>query len=191
MTKHMTKRIGAHTLVLASVLLSAGLAQARQVPAETLRGLISKIVVGDRIQLMDKSRKLFEGNVDAMSATSLRLSVRGKDREFSESDIQEIRIHRPERKGDGALIGLAGGIVAGVLVTKAECPHDPECTANAGPAFVLLLGGAGIGVGEIIDVLTNKHNTIFRTSANNTGLQIRVSPQVSNKRKSVALAFTF
>lgn len=87
-----------------------------------------------------------KGRVLELSGSTLRLSVDGQRREFSERDVLVISERRKSR-GKGALIGLAIGGGLGLLNLSKWCSgSDSDSCANATGALVGLAGlGAALG----------------------------------------------
>ena len=176
-------------LVLIFMLSPSAIAQAQRAPADTLKGLVSRVRLYDHVQIVDKNGEIIKGEVDEISETFIRLHVPGKLREFPESQIREILLKRPKPKVRRALIGAAIGAVAGVSVALVAFDPRGEEYSPEVASLGILFGLGGIGVAELMPA--NKHDTVFRAPPAAAGLRVNLSPLVSGKRKGAALSFSF
>ena len=108
---------------------------------------------GDRLAITERSGAVTKGRFVALSDQSLRVmaeSARLVD--LPESSVARID-HLRSRKGKGALIGLIGGAVVGVLAV-AVTPSCSGCIgptkAEAAPVLAAFFGGIGAGIGAVV-----------------------------------------
>ena len=69
---------------------------------------------GDTVDLTDASGTKTRGSVTGVQPSALRLAVAGVEREWTASDVKEIR-RRGDSVKNGAIIGaVAGGVLGGI-----------------------------------------------------------------------------
>jgi hypothetical protein len=161
-----------------------------QKPANSLADLPSQVQKGDQIEVAVSDGSIFKGRYESVTDSALQMRLAGKTQNVSAMTITGIRKRRPDSNLNGALLGLAAGVGAGVLATSIECPNDPECSAIAALVFIPIFGAGGAGVGTLIDELTHKYDPIY-TSQTTGALRLRLSPLVSRDKKGVRLTMSF
>jgi hypothetical protein len=162
-----------------------------QKPANSLADLPSQMQKGDQIEVAVSDGSIFKGRYESVTDSALQMRLAGRTQNFSAMTITGIRKRRPDSNLNGALLGLAAGVGAGVVATRVECgPNDSECSAIAALVFIPIFGAAGAGVGTLIDHLTYKYDPIY-TSQTATAPRLRLSPLVSRDTKGVRLTMSF
>lgn len=112
---------------------------------------------------------------------------------FSGTQIREVRRQRPESRWDGVLIGLGIGAVAGVLNVKSTCSGASEredCLAVGWGIILPLFAGGGAGVGALMDFASKKHDIVF-ARATTSNYRFRLSPTLGKQQKGVILSVSF
>jgi len=175
-----------HPPASALVLLSAQLAQA-QSTSPSLDELQRKLSVGERIQVFDNNKSRITGRFNGVSGSSLRLIVKGTGREIPETLLYEVR--RERREGDGVLIGMGIGAVAGLTYVSLECrdasEHD-DCI-NSGN---LVIVAPAIAVGAFVDWGIRRFETIFQRTTGSAD-RLRVSPVLNRHQKGLVVGIVF
>lgn len=142
-------------LVLGVALVIPGSAVAQTVP---FAQLADHVKVGDVVSMTGPDGRRTNGKIAELTATSLTLLVNDVHRQaFAEAAVSKVAI-RDSRK-NGALIGLAGGVVPGAwlgTIMTTYCTNEAT-TCPAAP-FVLgaVTGATGAAIGAGIDGLINR-----------------------------------
>jgi hypothetical protein len=165
-----------------------------QEPAHTLQDLQSDLYANDKVRLMHIDGTSVQGKVDSVSATVLKIRVKGIVREFPSQQILTVRkqYNDPIRNGlaIGAAIGGSAGAVIGAIVSDAFCDGCGTAQASGALVFGLLGAGIGAGSGALGDSLRKGYKTVF-TMPRRAELRFNLSPVLSKKTKGVAVAFRF
>ena len=164
-----------HALVL--VLLAAAPAQAQQL-ASTFDQLRVLIKQNDTLTITDTSGQRLRGKVSTVSSSRLVLDVSGTVREFQDSNVEEIRMRRPDSLGNGALTGMAIG--AGLAVAAVAS----QASANELgwiPLVALVYGGIGAGIGVGVDALIERDRVIYARSTP----AISIAPMSGHRQRGV------
>jgi len=155
-TASLAKTVAAWCVTGCLVLVALGSAKdASAQVVSSFRDLQGSLNGGDRLTITKRSGAVTEGRFVALSDQSLRViaeSARLVDLpELSVARIDHVR----SRKGKGALIGLIGGAVVGVLAVAVT----PSCSGfgcvgpskeAAGAGVAALFGGIGAGIGAVV-----------------------------------------
>ena len=164
-----------YALVL--VLLVAPQAQAQQL-ASTFDQLRVLLKQNDTLTITDTSGQRLRGKVSTVSSSRLVLDVSGTVREFQNSEVEEIRMRRPDPLGNGALTGMAIG--AGLAVA-AVASQASGSELGWIPLAALVYGGIGAGIGVGVDALIERDRVIYARSTSS----ISITPVFGNKRPGV------
>ena len=139
-------------------LLSVRPASAQQVATsfEELRRLVTP---GETIYVTDARGAISKGRLAGLSAGSLQLQVdrdAGAPVSLSESDVNNIAVHRSDPLWNGMLIGFVSGAVPVALI-------GAGASASAGEVAVVTAGYGCIGllIGLLIDVLNKEKMPIY------------------------------
>jgi hypothetical protein len=186
MTRVRCARYLAMLLVTMLPVAPAG-AQQVAISFEELRKLVRP---GETIYVTDARGTISKGRLAELSAGSLQLRV---DRDagappvsLSESDVNNIAVHRSDPLWNGMLIGFASGAVPVALI-GAGAP------ASAGEVAVVTAGYGVIGLltGLLIDFLNKEHVTIYVHRPRTESSRIRLSPIAGKSAAGVRLSAEF
>jgi hypothetical protein len=189
------KRFLVASVVLAAMFLGAASASAQAVGAATSFGELTSpffgLRRGESIEITDSQGKTFKAKLERITASSLTARVEGSAREFSESDIQELRHWKPDSLKNGMLIGLGAGALSGLVAASSECGNDPECAVYTTMAFVPIFSGSGLGIGALVDALIHKKETLFVRSGASGRTSLNVAPILFHNSTGVRVSFNF
>jgi hypothetical protein len=156
---------------------------------EELRRLVTP---GETIYVTGARGTISKGRLAGLSAVSLQLQV---DRDagappvsLSESDVNNIVVHRSDPLWNGMLIGFASGAVPVALIgIGAGAP------ASAGEVAVVTAGYGVIGLltGLLIDFLNKENVTIYVHRPRTESSRIRLSPIAGESAVGVRLSAKF
>jgi hypothetical protein len=137
-------------LASASVVAAPALAWAQE-PVPSFDQVPTRVKVGDTVFVTDATGREVKGKILDLSAALLALRSGSERQEFPAAQVKTLRWQKPDSLQNGALIGLAVGVGAGIgiLVYAAQDPGD----GSAGIAFAIVagLGGVFAGIGTLID----------------------------------------
>ncbi len=174
---------------LAAILLP-GMAWAQE--AVSLGDLQARVKTGETLYVTDATGASFKGKFADLSGGSLGLTYKGSRKEFRALDIREIRRREPDSRSNGALIGLAAGIGAGLLSIPVSCgTNDKECGTIVGLVFVPIGAAAGAVTGALIDGMIARSTTVYQGPASQPRAAIFIVPVVDRQRKGFALSIRF
>jgi hypothetical protein len=187
----LRRRLGIHWMLLSVITLAKSLA-AGQEPSHSFDELKQNLTIGDTVQVIACSGNKSQGKVVDISASSLVLKSKEGRLVLPENSVREVKKKQRDLWWNGVLIGGGVGAAAGLIIARKECGgSDPECTAIAGPAFVLPGISIGAAAGALIDYSVKKFETIFTAAATQSQPMIRLSPILSRQQKGVHLSFSF
>ena len=159
--------------------------------AEAIR---QRVKEGQKVRVTDDQGREWHGRIEAFAADTMVLLTKERQRH----DVPYAAILRIDRNrdtlGNGARIGFALGVVAGVLAVVAEANADCDpgafysCGELSEAAYILLpsiLGGAGAGIGIGIDALVRRDPTLFRRGDSRVVLAPSLGRGVRGLRLSV------
>jgi hypothetical protein len=155
---------------------------------EELRRLVTP---GETIYVTGARGAISKGRLAGLSAGSLQLRV---DRDagappvsLSESDVNNIAVHRSDPLWNGMLIGFASGAVPVALIGAGSV------SASAGEVAVVTAGYGAIGLltGLLIDFLNKEHVTIYVHRPRTESRRIRLSPIAEKSAVGVRLSAKF
>jgi len=116
-----------------------------------------RMIFGDRM----------DGKFLNLDAESIRLEIDGKDRNYPRTDVREIwQLRVPDRKLNGALIGMGTGAAAGIIAAYAvNTGGGSRWRQEDAPGPYFLLAGLGLGalVGTLVDVSIKSDRLLYRT----------------------------
>jgi hypothetical protein len=144
---HMRRGLGG---LLVVVTLSPSPAQGQAVAvketqssiATTFRDLTGAIEPGRRLVVTTIDGATVRGRFQGLDASRLFIRTGDGIREFSESDVRELR-RRGDRLWNGALIGMGAGAVGGMLLGS----NRPGCGGES------ICGAIGFGAGALLGAL--------------------------------------
>jgi hypothetical protein len=152
---------------------------------EELRRLVTP---GETIYVTDARGAISKGRLAGLSAGSLQLQV---DRDavavsLSESDVNNIVVHRSDPLWNGMLIGFVSGAVPVALIGAAA-------PASAGEVAVVTAcyGAIGLLTGLLIDFLNKENVTVFVHRPHTESSRIRLSPIAGKSAVGVRLSARF
>jgi hypothetical protein len=110
-----------------------------------------------------------------VTPAELTLTAHDRARIFREDDITDIRERRSDPLLNGALWGLAVGAGAAAGITAIAATANYYVHEKRLPTMFAWFGGAGAGVGALIDGLKKNHRTLYRRHRSVT-LQLQATP---------------
>ena len=182
-------RSARYLAMLLVTMLPVAPAGAQQVATsfEELRRLVTP---GETIYVTDARGAINKGRLAGLSAGSLQLQI---DRDavappvsLSESDVNNIVVHRSDPLWNGMLIGFASGAVPVALI-------GAGATASPGEVAVVTAGYGAIGLltGLLIDFLNKENVTIYVHRPRTESGRIRLSPIAGKSTAGVRLLAEF
>jgi hypothetical protein len=161
-----------------------------QAPSATFRDLQANPTLEqhETLEITEASGMRYKAKLTAISDRTITVIGQGTPRTLTETQVLEIRHARRDSLWNGALIGVAAGLGAGVVAVTSTCSNDPECSAIATAVFIPTFAAGGAGIGTLIDSLARKHETIFSRS-NSTKMDI--APIVGKKVAGVHVSLRF
>jgi hypothetical protein len=153
----------------------------------TFGDLRARLKTGDVVSVTDDAGKQTNGRVESLGG-SLRLSVDGAVREFTSTQVTEIR-----RRGDsltngmvkGAVFGGLGGLLFGSAV-KTIVEAEGEDFGGAFAAFIALGAGAGAGIGAGLDAAVTGSTLVYKRPTRTVTVGPVVAPRAQGVRISLA-----
>lgn len=170
-------------------LLNAMQASAQQ--ARSFEQLQVLVKPGDNVYLTDLSGKVSRGRITGLSGSSLQLMANGTTREFTESEVFQIRQWRQDSLRNGALIGAGAGLGLSVTFVAAACSGSDECSGGWAAAGIMVYTGLGAAVGAGIDALIPHKRTIYVGGRQATPGKIKLQPIFNRSHRGVSVAFSF
>lgn len=190
MTTPTRARVRLLILVGSAALLLAVPVRAQHVATsfEEVRGQVEP---GETIYVTDTSGVTVKGNLVRLSTASLEVRVRrdgaAPPLRLSERDVNNIVVERFDSWWNGALIGLAGGAVPGLLIELAG-RSEYEKFSGAG---ALGLGSIGLITGLLIDVLNKEKVTVYVHTPTPQSRDVNIVPLLSTSVTGVQLCVGF
>src|SRR5437763_1647768 len=127
-----------------------------QESSTALAQIQARLTRSEKIQVIDREGRRFDGYYYGVSDNSLHVLVRGVPRVFAESAIRQVDRVYADSLLNGTLIGLAGGVAVGALMSRTG-----YCSALCIGVSAGVVGGIGAGVGAIVDRAIKSHQVIF------------------------------
>lgn len=163
------------------LILLAGVAEAQGVAGsfEQLRSLVKP---GDTVIVTDKAGRDIQGQIAALSSSSLELLVAGTRTNFTQADLDTIS--RRDSRWSGTLWGLVAGTTLGTLFEKGISENG-----YYDGSFTVLFGGIGSGIGFATDAMIKGRRIVFSAPSRSTTDGTRVSVLTDGKSVRVVLRF--
>jgi hypothetical protein len=171
----------------AGIALLAGAPAFAQVPRQSLDDLNTKVRIGDSVQVVNRDGTVIRGRFDGVAGPSLRLRTRGTILEIQETQIAQVRAQRPE--GDGVLIGLGIGALAGLTYVQIHCrgAGEHEDCIRAGSVMV---GAPAAVAGALVDLGLKTFEVVFQRAGSSTR-RWRISPMLDGRRTGIGAIIMF
>jgi hypothetical protein len=148
---------------VAAAVLGVATVAGAQVP-DSFHDLQASLHGGERLRITDETGRVTNGRLMALSDQSLRLLIQSGQVDVSASSVVRIE-HVRSRAGKGALVGLIGGAVAGVVAIAATPECQGICIGPSKESVILpaagLFGGIGAGIGALIGAAKPAHRLIY------------------------------
>lgn len=128
-----------------------------QVSAQALRSfddLALRVNLDDRLRVEDQSGESITGRLTRLTRDEIAIQAGAGERRFTSATVREIDVRRSARR-TGVLIGAGLGIAVGALAACTGSERS-ECADS-----MLLLGGAGAGVGLASSGLVAHTTTVY------------------------------
>ncbi len=108
-------------------------------------GAVESLTQGKEISVRTTFGDRMDGRFLSLDAESIRLTFDGKERTYPRGDVAEVwQLRVPDRKLNGALIGMGAGAIAGIIGAAAsDAPFGGE------DAWGVLFVGVGMGLGAV------------------------------------------
>jgi hypothetical protein len=147
----------------------AALAQKNQSSWAMLSGLLP----GQKIQVVDSSSKKHKGTFIGVSETAISIRVPAGEQSIQRQDVRTVRLLSNKRRARNTLVGglVGGGIGAGVgaiigAATYNDCTQGKFCfdifSKGQSAGILAAIGGVGgAAAGGIIGALVPAHTTIY------------------------------
>ena len=175
--------------VALALLTTATSAQAQEIATsfDQLRVLVKP---GDTVTVTDSSGHENKGQVLAVSATSLEVTVDGARRSWAESQVRMVSEQRHASLGTGAKWGFFIGAGLGALAGVAAAAEGYSGGESVSFAFFAagIYGGIGAGIGVGVSALIRRSEAVYVGRPSSVALT--VSP-VLGHRKGVAVSVGF
>jgi hypothetical protein len=129
-------------------------------------GAVESLEKGTSISLRMASGDKMDGKLLDLDDVAIQLMVDKKERSYPRSGVVEVwRLGVPDRKINGILIGMAGGVAAALIATAGissggGSKWDQEDAP--GPYFVLAGLGFGALIGGTTDALIKGNKLLYR-----------------------------
>ena len=135
---------------------------AAQEPPETSPATFQDLALlvnpGDRIAVTDDTGRVLQGDLVDISPSALSVLVAGTRDDLQESKYTVTRQRRQDSLKNGALLGfLAGAGSTAAALALSDGYFYPVQWAT----FPLIMGGAGAGIGILVDSMITKSTLIF------------------------------
>jgi hypothetical protein len=148
--------------------------------------LADRIAVGTVVTVTDETGKSTMGRVQSVSNEELSLSRRGGVEAIPVSSL--VRIEKPDRLINGALIGLTIGVTAGII--SGAGLHVQGESQPAGYVVVSTVGNAVIwtALGTAVDAIFNNKRTLYERGGRR---QASLAPIVGPGARGAAVRLTW
>ena len=157
-----------------------------ETPPAVFQDLPLLVNLGDRIAVTDDTGRELQGDLVDISPSALSVLVAGTRYDLQEANITGIRQWRQDSVKNGALLGFLAG--AGSVAALLEASDDYVYPVQW--AFWLsVFGGAGAGIGALVDSLITDSNLIY--SKKKSVRRVSVAPLLSRDRKGVTVSLGF
>ena len=178
----------ARYLALLVAMLPVRPASAQQV-ATSFDALRRLVTPGETIYVTDARGTISKGRLAGLSAGSLQLQVdrdTGAPVNLSESDVNNIAVHRSDPLWNGMLIGFVSGAAPVALI-------GAGASASAGEVAVVSAGYGCIGLltGLLIDVLNKEKVPVYVHPHVPRSTRLHISPVGSSSGAGVRVSLEF
>jgi hypothetical protein len=141
-----------------------------QEPSRSFEQLKGVVRAGDKVTVIDTGGAAATGTVIRITDNELALDVNGAARNWTRSEVHQIRRRTRDSVLNGALIGGAIGVGIGSLSYL-----DNECREESGCAAGVVFGvGVCAGIGAVIDALIRADRVIYDGQASAYTSRIRM-----------------
>lgn len=139
--------------------------------------MLSGLLPGQNIRVIDSSSKKHTGTLIGVSETAISLQLATGERSIQRSDVRTVQIMANKRRARNTLVGgaVGGGIGAGVgaiigAATHKGCASQAFCFDFIGTGGSAGIGAAtgflgGVIAGGIIGALMPSHATVYDASS--------------------------
>ena len=160
--------------------------QPPETPPAVFQDLPLLVNPGDRIAVTDDTGRVLQGDLVDISPSALSVLVAGTRYDLQESKYTVTSERRQDSLKNGALLGfLAGAGSTAALLAASDHYVYPVQWAT----FPLIMGGAGAGIGILVDSMITKSTLIF--SEKESVRRVSVAPMISRDRKGVTVSLGF
>jgi hypothetical protein len=183
MTRPLVRLAAALTWSAVFLFVSAPLVLAQDV-ATNFEELRLKVRPGATVYVTDENGREYAATVVSISATTLAVSVGGKDRRLEQVSVRRIRQRLPDSLWSGVLIGGGIGVALGALSVGLSDDCSGGCAASP-----VISGAMFAAIGAGIDALIKGKKVIYEPSAGRLAWSLSpvVAPRAAGAR--VTLAF--
>ncbi len=163
-----------------------------QQPAGRFGELQSILRIGDAVRVTDSRGETVHGRVAGVSATSISVTVDGRQRDLPEATIREVGRRRPDLWWNGVLIGTAIGAGVGAVTKERNC-GSTDCGEGGlvDPGLYVFGAVIGAGTGALVDHFIRKFDTVFANSPTASARNLRLSAILWNRTKGVLVSVMF
>jgi len=184
----------------AAVLVLAGMMTPSPSMAETvarsLEDLGRRVKPGQKVQVLERSGRLYEGVVTGLDESALTVFA-GESRTIAADELLRV-----ERNGDsvrdGIVIGTLVGTVGGVIVLLGSRGESDEALAAQGcgncksPEIVALAAAEGALIGWLSDALHKGRTPLYEAPLSRQGrASVVVTPIVGDGRRGLSVGVDF
>jgi hypothetical protein len=125
-------------------------------------GAVESLTQGTEISVRMNSGDRMDGRFLSLDAESIHLTFDGKDRIYPRREVAEVwQLRVPDRKLNGALIGMGAGTLAGVIGAVAS-DASFEGEDKWGVLIVLVGIGLGAAAGAVVDATIKGDRLLYR-----------------------------
>lgn len=124
--------------------------------------VVESLAQGTEISVLMTFGDRMDGRFLSLDAESIRLAINGKDRIYPRRDVAEVwQLRMPDRKLNGALIGMGAGALAGVIGAVAS---DAQFEGEDKWGVLFVIAGIGLGAlaGAVVDATIKGNRLIYR-----------------------------
>ena len=159
-----------------------------ETPTQVFQDLPLFVSLGERVTVTDNTGRELQGEIIDISPSALSVLVDDTRHDIQEANITRIRQRRPDSLKNGTLIGLLAGALFGGL-GMAGSGGEPGAEPLVVLAAAGLFGGAGAGVGALVDLGRVGSSVVYETRSSSR--RVSVAPLLARDRTGVAVSFGF
>lgn len=171
--------------LLMALLLTAHPALSAQTSEEMRSNVETILNPGTTVWITDSTGQEEKTRILGVSGGILTTTSDDNVRRLRTTDIVRIRARRSDSVLNGALIGAAAAIGAGLFLCRTTEPWE-NCRDDIGPMLRIGALGAGIGIG--VDALIRGRKTIYEA---NPSTRLHVAPMVGRHAGGLRFSLTF